>query len=75
VINIAQRHANYQLGMGISVADENRFYTEAGKNVVVLGPYGQNAHAAYEWVSISSLYKIRDIYCDILKYAADIINL
>ncbi len=62
----ALEHGGYQLGVGVSVADENRFGS-IGKTVVVLGPRGENSHAPYEWVSIPSLYALENLYCDILR--------
>ena len=54
-------------GMGVSVADENRFGAEAHLPVIVLGPRGENAHAAYEWVSIPSMQRLEATYLRILK--------
>lgn len=61
------KHAPYQCGMGLSVADENRLGGEANKLVIVLGPRGEDSHAAYEWVTIPSLYQLETIYTDLLN--------
>lgn len=58
----------YQIGVGVSVADENRFAAEANKPVLVLGPRGENSHAAYEWVTIESLRKLETYYVAILTH-------
>lgn len=49
-----------------SVADENIFGA-MGKTVLGIGPEGDNAHAANEWVSVSSLTKLQEIYFNFLK--------
>ncbi len=49
-----------------SVADENIFGA-AGIPVFGLGPEGGSAHGPNEWVSVSSVGKVRDIYLDFLK--------
>lgn len=67
-------HTPLQKGIGVSVADENRFGGEAHKPVVVLGPRGEDSHAAYEWVSTPSLILLEQLYLDILRHGHDIIQ-
>lgn len=59
---------NVQPGYSISVADENRFAYALGIPVISLGPIGGDDHTAQEWVSISSLRKVVEVYCDILEH-------
>lgn len=66
VLDVIGAQTPYQLGMGVSVADENRFAAEANKPVVVLGPRGENAHAADEWVTLESLRQLETLYRAIL---------
>lgn len=51
-----------------SVADENIF---GSQNITVLGigPVGENAHTANEWVSLKSLYTLSDIISHFLSTA------
>ena len=35
--------------------------------VVYLGPKGENAHGVDEWVDISSLKKLRELFAEIIK--------
>ncbi len=54
-------------GYAISVADENRFAHMLGIPVICLGPIGGGDHTANEWVSLRSLKKTVEVYCEILK--------
>jgi len=67
VLSLLGEKASYQLGVGTSVADENRFGAEAGLPVVVLGPRGERSHAAHEWVTVESLYQLEELYRHILE--------
>lgn len=49
-----------------SVADENIFGA-AGKTVLGIGPEGGQAHAPDEWVSLSSLATLKEIYREFLR--------
>lgn len=55
-----------EYNFGQSVADENVFGI-LGIPVLTIGPVADNHHSAEEWVSISSLEKLRDIYRFILE--------
>nr|WP_237702797.1 M20 family metallopeptidase [Thermococcus barophilus] len=52
---------------GKSVGDFNYFGTYLGKPTLVFGPIGGNWHSADEWVSISSVKRVKEIYRDFLK--------
>lgn len=67
ILSTLEKHIVYQLGMGVSVADENRFAAEAHLPVVVLGPRGENSHAAQEWVTLDSLRQLEELYTAILS--------
>lgn len=62
VLAALETHCPVEWGMGVSVADENRFGGELHKPVVVLGPRGEEAHAPFEWVSIPSLLRLETLY-------------
>lgn len=62
VLTALEAHCPVDVGMGVSVADENRFGGELHKPVVVLGPRGEEAHAPFEWVSIPSLIRLEKLY-------------
>ncbi len=51
-----------------SVADENIFGSK-GMTVLGIGPTGNNAHSANEWVSLSSLKKLYNILNNFLEIA------
>lgn len=57
-------------GYAASVADENRFAHELQIPVISLGPIGGGDHTASEWVSVRSLEKTYEAYCDIVTYFA-----
>ena len=61
-LDTLKAHAPVTLGMGVSVADENRFAAERKKPVLVLGPRGEDSHAPHEWVSIPSLFQLERLY-------------
>lgn len=67
VLEAVAEHGEFQLGLGLSVADENRFAAEAFLPVVVIGPRGEDCHAPWEWVTTKSLYGLQGIYEDVLK--------
>ncbi|MBI4973675.1 M20 family metallopeptidase [Candidatus Roizmanbacteria bacterium] len=50
-----------------SVADENIFGA-LGKTVLGIGPEGDSAHGANEWVSVSLLTRLQDIYLNFLSH-------
>ena len=52
---------------GKSVGDFNYFGTYLGKPTLVFGPIGGNWHSADEWVSISSVKRVKGIYVEFLK--------
>ncbi|TNE50008.1 MAG: M20 family peptidase [Deltaproteobacteria bacterium] len=66
-------HGPLQCGMGLSVADENRFGGEAKKPVLVIGPRGEDSHAAYEWVTIPSLHRLESTYLDLIQHGNTIL--
>ncbi|NJE50056.1 M20/M25/M40 family metallo-hydrolase [Thermococcus sp. 9N3] len=47
---------------GRSVGDFNYFATYLGKPTFVFGPEGGNWHASDEWVSVSSMRRVKEIY-------------
>lgn len=57
-------------GYAASVADENRFAHQLHIPVISLGPVGGGDHTASEWVSVRSLEKTYEVYCDIVRYFA-----
>ncbi|MBK03597.1 MAG: hypothetical protein CL920_20685 [Deltaproteobacteria bacterium] len=68
VLSVLRQHTPVELGMGLSVADENRFGGQARKPVLVLGPRGEDSHAPFEWVTKDSLIKLEALYLHILKH-------
>jgi len=52
---------------GASVADENYFSSRLNIPVVVIGPRGGNDHAANEWVSLSSIDELAEIFREFLN--------
>lgn len=68
VANVVKRRFGEVLyGYGLSVADENYFGARAKIPVVVLGPKGGNCHAPNEWVSISSISDLVEIFTETLE--------
>lgn len=55
----------FDIGYGLSVADENVFGQELP--VLVVGPRGGNPHAADEWVDLHSLEQLKQIFIDFLN--------
>ena len=53
--------------IGLSVADENRLGGEAGIPVIVVGPHGEECHAPWEWVSVSSLHRLVEVYRELIE--------
>ncbi|MDZ4786870.1 MAG: M20/M25/M40 family metallo-hydrolase [bacterium] len=51
----------YELGIGRSVADENRI-AELGIPTLVLGPHGRGSHTSNEWVDKESIKKVSKIF-------------
>jgi len=51
---------------GRSVGDFNYFAAYLGKPTLVYGPIGGNWHASDEWVSLSSLRRIKRVYMEFL---------
>jgi len=58
---------NIEISYGKSVGDFNYFGTYLGKPTLVFGPIGGNWHSADEWVSISSVKRVKEIYVSFLK--------
>ncbi|WP_297475057.1 M20 family metallopeptidase [Thermococcus sp.] len=52
---------------GRSVGDFNYFGTYLGKPTLVYGPIGANWHSADEWVSISSVRRVKRLYLEFLR--------
>jgi len=52
---------------GASVGDFNYFGTYLGKPTLVFGPIGENWHSANEWVSLSSVKRVKQVYVEFLK--------
>lgn len=48
-------------------ATDGRFFASIGIPVITLYPIGQGIHSDYEWVDISSLYKMYDLFYDYVK--------
>src|SRR5579884_2850816 len=63
---VRERFGDARHDYGMSVADENYYGAALGLPVVVLGPVGDNAHAADEWVSLSSVEELADVYRTVL---------
>ncbi|WP_297548680.1 M20/M25/M40 family metallo-hydrolase [Thermococcus sp.] len=51
-----------QVTYGRSVGDFNYFATYLGKPTFVFGPVGGNWHASDEWVSVSSMKRVKEAY-------------
>ncbi len=49
-----------QIGIGRSVADENRF-AEKGIPVIIVAPHGSGSHTSDEWVDAESLLRVTNI--------------
>lgn len=66
------KHTGKQAAMYFrsSVADENIFGS-MGMTVLSIGPTGENAHSANEWVSLSSLKKLYNILNNFLENIND----
>ncbi|MBP1911260.1 M20 family metallopeptidase [Thermococcus stetteri] len=56
-----------EITYGASVGDFNYFGTYLDKPTLVFGPIGGNWHSADEWVSISSLRRVKEIYLSFLR--------
>lgn len=52
---------------GKSVGDFNYFGTYLGVPTIVFGPIGGNWHGADEWVSVSSVERIKETYLEFLR--------
>ncbi len=55
---------------GQSVGDFNYFATYLGKPTLVYGPVGGNWHASDEWVSVSSVRRVKQVYLAYLRALA-----
>ncbi len=51
-----------EITYGMSVGDFNYFATYLGKPTLVFGPSGGNWHSRDEWVSVSSLGRVKETY-------------
>ncbi len=58
-------YGRYALKGGLTVADENRIALKMP--VFSVGPFGKNAHNKNEWVSISSIFRLRKFYEEVLN--------
>jgi len=56
-----------EITYGRSVGDFNYFGTYLGKPTLVYGPIGGNWHSADEWVSVSSVRRVKRMYLEFLK--------
>ncbi|ASJ01979.1 deacylase [Thermococcus profundus] len=52
---------------GRSVGDFNYFGTYLGAPTIVFGPKGSNWHSADEWVSVSSVRRVKQTYVEFIK--------
>lgn len=59
-----------EITYGQSVGDFNYFATYLGKPTIVYGPIGGSWHASDEWVSVSSLRRVKRVYLAYLKALA-----
>ncbi len=56
-----------EITYGKSVGDFNYFGTYLGVPTIVFGPVGGNWHSADEWVSISSVKRVKETYLEFLR--------
>ncbi|NJE47936.1 M20/M25/M40 family metallo-hydrolase, partial [Thermococcus sp. GR7] len=56
-----------EITYGQSVGDFNYFGAYLGVPTIVFGPKGANWHSADEWVSISSVRKVKQTYVEFFK--------
>lgn len=59
-----------EITYGASVGDFNYFGTYLSKPTLVFGPIGGNWHSADEWVSVSSVRRVKGIYLRFLRALA-----
>ena len=59
-----------EYGIGRSVADENRI-ADIGIPTLILAPNGGGSHTSQEWVDGESLYRLRDIFVEVIKSLGD----
>jgi succinyl-diaminopimelate desuccinylase len=59
-----------EITYGASVGDFNYFGTYLGRPTLVFGPTGGNWHSADEWVSLSSVRRVKKIYLNFLRALA-----
>ena len=64
---VRERFGHVRYDYGQSVADENYYGAQLGLSIVVLGPIGDNAHSADEWVSLSSVEDVASVYRTVLN--------
>jgi acetylornithine deacetylase/succinyl-diaminopimelate desuccinylase-like protein len=68
---VVEKEAGFRnFGMGYSVADENVFRRiRPGIPVLVIGPLGDDSHAAEDWVEIESVRQLENVYTSIAERA------
>jgi acetylornithine deacetylase/succinyl-diaminopimelate desuccinylase-like protein len=64
---VKKKFGKVVFGYGLSVADENYFGSRAKLPVIVIGPKGGNCHTSNEWVSISSINELIEIFREVLE--------
>ncbi|WP_456367377.1 M20 family metallopeptidase [Thermococcus sp.] len=62
---------NVEITYGASVGDFNYFGTYLRRPTLVFGPVGGNWHSSDEWVSISSLRRVKETYLNFLMSLVD----
>ena len=67
IVGLAMRHVGVDSVDGVPFWTDAALLSAAAIPTVVLGPVGEGAHAAYEWVDISSLERCADVYLSIAK--------
>ncbi len=63
---VLQLIPNAKTGIGISPGDESAL-AQLGLPILICGPRGANEHAPDEWVDITSLDELKEVYARIIK--------
>ncbi len=67
VVSLVRKHSTNSItfSYGMSVADENVFANMFNVPIITIGPAGGNEHSQNEWVSLSSLSQITNLFREI----------